>query len=134
MPHAYTTTNPGDVRFRTRYIGIWVPGDERPFAEQAANPAGAPLPTIQVLEQTFVRLADRERKLEDLGDLAGTTFDPAEVFPLRDLATDAEIPGQTATAGQAMAILYAWVRHKQTLRDAAEDAPPAPITPEEPTP
>jgi hypothetical protein len=125
---AYTTTNPGDIRRRTRYIGIWTPGDERTFAEIAANPAGAPKPSIEVLEQDFVRLADREKKLTDLGSVPVGAFDPSESFPVRDPTTDELIPGATATVGQAMALIYSWVRAKQTARDN----PPAPAP--EPTP
>lgn len=116
----YTTTTPGDIRRRTRYIGIWTPPDLRTFAAQASDPAGAPLPTVQVLEQNLVRLADREGMPQDLGDLPGTQFKPSNEFPLRDPQTDAIIPGQTATDAQVMTLIYSWVRSKQDARDAQE--------------
>jgi len=125
----YIASNPGDIRRRTRFIGIWTPGDERTFAEIAADPAGAPKPSIEVLEQDFVRLADREKKLTDLGGVPVGSFDPSESFPLRDPTTDELIPDATATVGQTMALIYSWVRAKQVQRDEAAN-PPAP----EPTP
>ncbi len=120
MTIQYTTTKPGEVRRRTRYIGIWTPPDLRAFAEQAANPTCAPKPTVQVLEQDLVRLADREGMPQDLGDLPGCQFNLANSFPLRDPQTDAIIPGQTATDAQVMALIYSWVRSKQDARDALE--------------
>lgn len=118
MTIQYTTTNPGDVRRRARYIGIWISPDLRTFAEIAEKPEEAPRPVIQVLEQDIVRLADREGMPTNLDDLPGTVFMPGNVFPLRDPTTDALLPGQTATDEQVLTLIYSWVRSKQALRDA----------------
>ena len=99
------TSNPGDTRRRTRYIGIRTP----------LNAA----PCVEVLEQDVVRLAAGEVALEDLGNLPVGEFDPAETFQLRHPETDALLGG-TATVGEAMALIYSWVRAKQIARDESQ--------------
>jgi hypothetical protein len=101
------STNPGDTRTRTRYIGIRTPHD-------------AP-PQIEILEQEVVRTAAGERVLADLGNVAVCAFDVTESFAVRDPSTDAEI-GDTATVGDALVLIYSWVRAKQLARDAAEQS------------
>jgi hypothetical protein len=101
-PNYTPTTTPGQTRRRTRYIGIRLPLDAAP--------------SVEVLEQDVVRLTDGERILADLGSLPTGTFDPAETFPVRDPATDA-LTGDTASVGQAHALIYSWVRAKQLARD-----------------
>jgi len=109
MPRTYApTTQPGETRTRTRYIGIRTPHD-------------AP-PQIESLEQEVIRTATGERVLADLGNVPTGAFDVTESFPVRDPSTDAET-GDTATVGQALALIYSWVRAKQLARDAAEDQP-----------
>jgi hypothetical protein len=98
------TQNPGDTRTRARYIGIW-----NPLVGQ---------PTIDILEQQVVRLADGERVLADTPGITGIPFDPAEVVELRHPETD-EMLGQTTTAGAIMAGVYSWCRGRQERRDAA---------------
>ena len=108
VPNYTPTTQPGETRRRTRYIGIRLPLDA--------------LPTVEVLEQDVVRLADAERVLADLGNLPTGSFDPAEQFPVRDPTTDA-LTGDTASVGQAHALIYSWVRAKQIARDEQEAQP-----------
>jgi hypothetical protein len=104
MPNYAPTQNPGDTRRRTRYIGIRTPLDA--------------VPQVEVLEQDVVRLASGEVVLADLGNCPVSPFDPAETFDVRDPGTDATT-GTTATVGQAMALIYSWVRKQQLARDAA---------------
>lgn len=101
------TITPGDQRRRTRFIGIRTPLGQAP--------------QIEILEQEVVRTQAGERVLEDLGNVPVGAFDPAETFPVRDPETDAET-GQTASVGQAFALIYSWVRKQQLARDAAEAA------------
>ena len=105
MPNYSPTVNPGDERRRTRFIGIRMPLGSVYAAD--------------VLEQDVVRVAEGEKVLLDR-DGFGFSMDAAELaysFPMRDPRTDAEIPGQTATTAQALAIIYSWVRAKQLDRD-----------------
>ena len=102
------TVNPGDTRRRTRYIGIRTP----------LNVA----PTVEVLEQDVIRTKTGEAVLADLGSFP-TPLDLAEVFPLRNPVDDS-LTGDTATAAQAMALIYSWVRAKQLARDAATPTSP----------
>lgn len=119
------TVSPGDVRRRTRFIGIWVPLDERTPEDIAAGVA-APAPLIQVLEQDVIRTKDgSEKVLADLGTLPHTGFQPDRVFPVRDLVTD-EPTGETATMLDVMALVQSWVRDAQDWRDAREVLP-APV-------
>jgi hypothetical protein len=104
MPNYSPTTNPGETRRRTRFIGI-------------RTPLGA-TPVIEVLEQDVVRLIDGETVLKDLGNCPVAAFDPSESFPVRDPDTDTET-GDTATVGEAFALVYSWVRQQQLNRDAA---------------
>ena len=120
-------TNPGEVHRRTRYIGIRTPLDRRTDAEKA-NGAPAPMPLIEVLEQDAVRLLEREEVLADLGSLPVSAFNQTNNFPIRDPVTD-EPTGQTATEGEAMALIYSWVRAQQLARDAQEAAALAPSEP-----
>lgn len=108
MPPTYApTAAPGEQRRRCRYLGIRLP-------------LGQP-PQIEILEQEVVRTRDGERVLEDLGNVPVGAFDPAEEFEVRNLDTDQPV-GQTATVGQAMALLYGWVRKQQLARDQAAAA------------
>jgi hypothetical protein len=96
----------GSVRRRVRYLGI-------------RTPLNAP-PTVEILEQDVILLTDGgEAVLLDLGACPIGDFDVTESFPTRSLETDA-MTGETATVGQVMELIYSWVRHKQTVRDAAE--------------
>ena len=100
------TINPGDERTRCRYFGAQLPN-------------GA-APSIQVIEEQVVRrLNGTESHIADLGNLATGTFDPEEMLALRDPETDA-LTGDSASVGQAFALIYSWVRHKQTQRDEAD--------------
>ena len=99
------TQNPGDTRRRTRFIGIRTPLDA--------------LPQVEVLEQDVVRLPAGEVVLTDLGPCPVAPFDPASTFDLRDPSTDA-LTGTTATVGQALALIYSWVRKQQLARDSAQ--------------
>ena len=108
MPPTYApTTAPGEQRRRCRYLGI-------------RTPLGQP-PQIEILEQEVIRTQVGERVLEDLGNVPVGAFDPAETFPVRDPETDAET-GQTASVGQAFALIYSWVRKQQLARDQAAAA------------
>jgi hypothetical protein len=98
------TQTPGDTRRRCRFIGIRTPLNS--------------VPQIEVLEQDVVRIASGEAVLADLGNLPIATFDPSETFDVRDPNTDA-LTGTTATVGQAMALIYSWVRKQQVARDQA---------------
>jgi hypothetical protein len=99
------TANPGDERTRCRFFGAVLPHNG--------------LPQIQVIEESVIRRADgTEKPIADLGNLRVGVFDPAETFALRDPTTDA-LTGQTASVSEAFALIYSWVRHKQTQRDEA---------------
>ena len=104
--------NPGTTYRRTRYIGI------------RNNPTGPALVEILEADALFIN-GVKEHLREGVGGLNESidTTDPAALarsFPLRNPATDAVIPGQTATVGQALAIIYAYARDQQVLRDAKE--------------
>ena len=102
------TVNPGDTRTRTRYFGARLPHDGQP--------------EIEILEQEIIRTAAGERVLDNLGQVPVGAFDPNESYEIRNPLTD-EPTGQTATVAQAYALIYSWVRSKQTARDnAAQDA------------
>jgi hypothetical protein len=101
----YTPTQaPGDTRRRCRFIGIRTPLDS--------------VPQIEVLEQDVVRITSGEVVLADLGLCPVAPFDLGETFDVRDPDTDA-LTGTTATVGQAMALIYSWVRKQQLARDSA---------------
>ncbi len=113
------TTNPGDTRTRCRYLGIW-------------NPLNA-APSIDILEQEVVRLADGETVLRDTNGITGVRLD-GSAFTLRDPATDAPLAPEacaaiaaaiaagTATDAMAMVLVYSWTRYQQEARDAREAA------------
>jgi hypothetical protein len=100
------TVNLGDTRRRTRYIGISTNLDS--------------LPTVEVLEQDIVKLSGGEVVLRNLGNLKVSAYNPDEEFDIRNPETD-ELTGSTATVGQAMALIYSWVRKNQLLRDQASE-------------
>jgi hypothetical protein len=103
MTNYSPTINPGDIRRRTRYIGI----------RTALNT----LPSIEVLEQDVILISEGEVVLRDMvGSLPIEGFDPQETFELRNPETD-ELTGSISSVGEAMALIYSWVRSKQLLRD-----------------
>ena len=106
MPTHAPTINPGDERRRCRYFGAQIPNGAAPI--------------IQVVEESVIRRADgTEKSIADLGNLPTGAFDPAETFAIRDPETDI-LTGDSASVGQAFALIYSWVRHKQTQRDEAK--------------
>ncbi len=112
------SNNPGSVRRRTRYIGIRIPLDIRTDQEKIDGVSPQP-PSIDILEQDVVRIANCEKVIQDLSQIPNTTFDPNEVFDVRNPNTD-ELLGTTATVGEAMTLIYSWVRKKQIDRDNAQ--------------
>ncbi len=120
MPDYSPSTTPGHVRRRIRYLGVWTPADERTDAEIKAGTVRAPRPRLQALEQNVVRLADRSKVLEDLGDLPMPEFNPAEEFP--ELDDDDQPTGVVLNARQVMTAVRSYLRHFQALRDLAVEA------------
>lgn len=120
MPDYAPSQIPGHVRRRIRYLGVWTPADERTDAEIEGGTTAPPRPRLQALEQNVVRLADRSKVLEDLGDLPLPEFDPAEAFP--ELDEDDQPTGVMLTARQVMTGVRSYLRHFQSLRDLAAEA------------
>jgi hypothetical protein len=101
----YIANNIGDIRRRTRYIGIEIPLNSTP--------------KVTILEQDAVKLPQGERVIEDLKGLNFTISDFNEEFPLRNPETD-ELLGSNGNVAQAFALIYSWVRAKQVERDSQE--------------
>lgn len=118
MARSYApSSSPGSVRTCTRLIVIRLPPDLRTDTEKEEIPR--PVPQIDVFEREVVRLADREKPLEDLGRLPTPEFNPVEVIPLLDPETDLPT-GETVSVGQIHAGIYSWIRAAQSARDLAE--------------
>jgi hypothetical protein len=105
-------------------------GDERTTwkkIEIVRNPVG--LPSVRVWEEIVsLRANGKETTVEELPffDIKITEEELAEVFPLRNPQTDAEV-GATMDGAMAHTSFYSWMRKNQIKRDAAQ-SPPAPGT------
>eukprot|EP00919_Chromeraceae_sp_WS-2016_P068699 GHVR01162614.1.p3 GENE.GHVR01162614.1~~GHVR01162614.1.p3 ORF type:complete len:122 (-),score=24.03 GHVR01162614.1:1943-2308(-) len=114
------TSLPGDTRDRVWHTVIDTPMDERTDAQKSDGVA-APVPQTIYFEESGVKLGDHEKVLEKSHSENRIPFDPSVVIPLRHPVTD-ELTGETATAGEAMALIYSYIRMDQEARQAAEEA------------
>lgn len=87
------------------------------------NVRGTP-PSVRFVEERVLELEGDQEIRQNLGPLT-VSFDPAREIPLLDPATG-EPTGETATYGQAYALLYSAYIAAALARDAA-NPPPAPM-------
>jgi hypothetical protein len=87
------------------------------------NPRRA-LPAVRFDEEEVLALSDGQEIKRPVGSVR-VPFDPAQEIPLRDPVSGA-LTGDTATYGDAYALLYSAYIAAAEARDAALAPPPAP--------